>query len=429
MLCFGGRSTRAAGGFAADDVPDPRHVPHADSGSLSAAACVLEHKQTGSYTLASVKAVHVTTRHPPGDVRIWLKECRTLAGQGYEIVLAAPVPNVHDRDGVLVKPVGVTGVRTGIPSLADRLGRVLATLRRERADVYHLHDPELIPVGLVLKLTGARVVLDAHEDTPMEVLAAGRGERGAAMHAQVWATAERIAGSAFDGIVAATPTIADRFPPPKTVLVRNFPLLEEARAFAGQPYGERQPELAYVGQLSTLRGSRELVGAMSRVSVDDATLVLAGPVHPGEPRLLEELRRTPGWERVRYEGILSRAGVAALLGRARAGVALLPPTRAHLDALPIKLFEYMAAGIPVLASNFPLWRGIVETEQCGLLVDPADRTAVAEAIDRLLRRPDDAQAMGEHGRTAFQRSYNWETEAARLLALYDRLRRASSRAT
>jgi glycosyltransferase involved in cell wall biosynthesis len=91
----------------------------------------------------------------------------------------------------------------------------------------------------------------------------------------------------------------------------------------------------------------------------------------------------------------------------------------HIDAQPNKMFEYMSAGLPLIASDFPLWREIVEGNDCGVCVDPADPAAIAEAIDRLVENPDLARRMGENGQRAVHERYNWAIEEKKLLALYD----------
>jgi glycosyltransferase involved in cell wall biosynthesis len=150
-----------------------------------------------------------------------------------------------------------------------------------------------------------------------------------------------------------------------------------------------------------------------------ARLVLAGP--PGDGALEETLRAMPGWTRVKAVGMLSRPEVMDLLGQARVGVVICRPTPAYLDAWPTKLFEYMLAGLPVVASDFPLWREIVHGAGCGVLVDPLDPIEIARALEHLLEHPEQAEAMGRRGREAVLARYNWTREEAKLLALYQRL--------
>jgi glycosyltransferase involved in cell wall biosynthesis len=168
-----------------------------------------------------------------------------------------------------------------------------------------------------------------------------------------------------------------------------------------------------------------MVRALESVRPDlDVRLQLAGPVFP--PSLLPEMQSLPGWRSVTHLGVLDRPGVQDLLARARLGLVLLLAEPIHVTSMPVKLFEYMAAGIPVVASDFPLWRKIVESARCGIVVNPLDSAAVAQAIGYLLDNPREAAAMGLRGRRAVVTHYNWEAEAKKLISCYEALAAGSA---
>jgi len=135
-----------------------------------------------------------------------------------------------------------------------------------------------------------------------------------------------------------------------------------------------------------------------------------------------ELRREGGRHLIglRQLGELFEA-VVEMLAEARLGLVLFHPRPNHLESQPNKLFEYMAAGLPVVASSFPLWKEIVEGTRCGLVVDPLDPHAAANAIRWLLAHPEEAEAMGARGRQAVHDRFNWRREEATLLDCYARL--------
>jgi glycosyltransferase involved in cell wall biosynthesis len=230
---------------------------------------------------------------------------------------------------------------------------------------------------------------------------------------------ERIAGRFFDAIVPATPEIAKRFPVKKTVLVQNFPILEELVAPVSVAYDSRPPHFAYVGGITRARGAVEMVEAISRISSGEAGLRLAGAFSP--KNLQREIEALPGWNKVDFLGWADRKQVANHLGNVRAGLVLFHPGPNHCSAQPNKMFEYMAAGLPVIASDFPLWREIVDGAGCGLLVDPLDPDAISEAMQWILDHPKEAEAMGRRGRQAVEEKYNWERESQKLIGLYRRL--------
>ncbi|MGH8855476.1 MAG: glycosyltransferase, partial [Telluria sp.] len=200
---------------------------------------------------------------------------------------------------------------------------------------------------------------------------------------------------------------------PKTVDVNNYPRTEEFAAAPGG--GPVRDSFCYVGSISAIRGVRELVRACALLRTP-ARLALAGGF--AEPALEAEVKGLPGWDRVDPLGHLDRSGVAGVMARAFAGLVTLLPTASYREALPVKMFEYMAAGIPVIASDFPLWRTIVEGSRCGLCVDPGNPTAIAAAIDQLASHPHLASEMGANGRRAVFERFNWDKEADKLIAFY-----------
>jgi glycosyltransferase involved in cell wall biosynthesis len=375
------------------------------------------------------KVVHLTSVHPAFDVRIFHKECKSIARAGYEVTLIA----AHDRDET------VDGVR--MKAMAPPSGRISRMLRttwaicrqaiREDADLYHFHDPELIPVALLMRVRGKKVIYDVHEDVPADILTKQYIPRFL-RRTIAWLAGliERISSRYFSGVVAATDPISRRFGfrTAGTVVVSNYPVLDQEFDGRVQPWSRRNGSaVVYMGLLSEDRCIREIVEAMNLLPPNlGATLNLAGGFSP--PRYAREVTAALGWHRVNSLGVVSRSDVSLLLKDARVGLCVYRPDPNCLEAAPNKLFEYMHAGIPVIASDFPGFHAIVNSVRCGLLVNPLDSKSIARAIEYVLTHPEEAEQMGRRGREAVNRTFNWASEEDKLLALYAALLESASTA-
>ncbi|MDX6752444.1 glycosyltransferase [Geminicoccaceae bacterium 1502E] len=376
------------------------------------------------------RIAHLSSVHPAHDNRILFKECASLAAAGHETVLIV----AHERDeqyhGVRLRAVKPAGGRLG--RVTGTAWRVFRAALEERADLYHLHDPELLPWGLLLRLVTRRpVVFDVHEDYVTSLalvpyLPPGVGR----IVGPLYRLAERLAVRGLSAVVIAERYYARWLP--EAVPVLNYPRRD---AFAGieasMPQGGRQPprrpRLLYTGNLSADRGALGLA-ALAAALPEGGALHCLGRCPPDLAAAMR--RHCPDPHRLVMEGVgapLPFERILEAYGQAwTAGLALFEDTPHSREKEVTKIFEYMAAGLPVVASGFPVWRELVEGNEVGLCVPPGDTPAAQAAVARLAADPALAGAMGERGRRLVRERYNWESQAANLLSLYQRLLAGSS---
>jgi glycosyltransferase involved in cell wall biosynthesis len=369
-----------------------------------------------------MKVSHLTSVHPTEDIRIFIKECKSLAAAGYDVSLITANEGSYEVDGVKI-----IGLDVKAPSRVTRMIRATKAVYKKAleidSDVYHFHDPELLWVGLMLKKNGKKVIYDVHEDVPEQVLSKQWIPKPLRKAVSFFVTKiESYCSNRFDAVVTATPHISNRFKTynKNTVTIHNFPILNELLNNMQEAEASATKNFIYVGGLTGLRGTKEMVQAIGLLNKEvESKLILGGAFSPAS--LHEEVKQEEGWNYTDFKGYLTRAEVKKTLAEANGGLVLIHPEPRYVVSYPIKLFEYMSAGIPAIASNFPLWKDIVEKNHCGICVDPLNPSEIAKAMKWLIENPEEAKRMGENGRKAVIEKYNWEHESKELVLLYNRL--------
>lgn len=366
--------------------------------------------------ICMVSSVHAAT-----DTRIFQREARALARAGHDVAVVAQHPADELVDGIRIHALPTPKHRAH--RLAALGAAAFRVARRLRSDVYHLHDPELLPIGPLLGLlTRARIVFDVHEEfasvarnrawipRPLRPLAA-----------LSYRIAERLFLPLYSAVVTADGATAARCRRihPHVVVVRNF-----STAGPG-PVPERAPRTGPavvfdLGGISALRCAGEIVEAMELLPASlEARLDLGG--HCESDSLRERLEGRSGWAHVDYLGPLPHEEALRRLREADVALVLYSPDPNHYEVRSNRLFESMAAGTPLVVSDFPAWRRFVEETGCGVVADPRDPEAIARAIASVLSDPERALRMGEAGLRASAGPYSGSAETARLVAAYAEL--------
>ena len=368
--------------------------------------------------------MHLSTLHPRTDTRIYVKQIQTLSSAFNHQIMLIVADGEGDSKQVdnnfCVKDLGrIHGNR--IIRILKGLFKAFLLIRKVKPLIIHFHDPEIIPLGIILRFLGYKVVYDVHEDF------------GLVAYSREWIPwpiryplksairfSERVGATFFNANIAATKSISRNFPQPNTITVQNFPLPQELILEQEIDFQNRAMSVAYVGYATSNRGSKEMVQAIEEFEdLDDFAFEFAGVIDP--PTLRNELMNLSGWRFVNYHGHISRSTMARILSNTRAGLVLFHPSANHINAQPNKIFEYMAAGVPVIASDFPLWREIIDGAKCGILVDPLSCSSIADAIRWIFSNSHEAEAMGVRGREAVEKTYNWNSEGLKLVELYNKL--------
>jgi glycosyltransferase involved in cell wall biosynthesis len=364
-----------------------------------------------------MKVVHFTTSHDHKDARIFLRECCSLAAWGFQTHLIAPGAPEAKIKGVYIHKTPKFG--SGILTRSIKgVMIIIGMLRNIKADVYHFHDFGLIPVGLLLKITGSKIVYDVHEDFPRVVL--DREYIPKSFHrfvSKFVESVEAFSAKYFDGIVTVNQSIKIRFDRIgcPVVIATNYPDLSSSY-FSVVDWSQKERAVCYCGGLNKTLGLFTIINSIKHI---DAKLLLAGWFSPSYQR--EQAEEMTSWSQVEYLGHISRKEVNKVYERSMAGLVLYLPSGNTIDAMPNKMFEYMAAGIPVIASNFPVWKKIIEGNECGVCVDPLDEIQVARTIQWILDNPTEAKRMGVNGRRIVEEKFNWRIESKKLLSFYQLL--------
>lgn len=353
---------------------------------------------------------------------------------GYQVTLIAQHHASETVQGVNIIALPVPKSRlqriSRLTWLAFRLGC------REKAALYHLHDPELLPAGLLLKLsTGKKLIYDIHENVGEQILnkewIAWPFRR---ILSFLYRLIERISIPFFDYLIIAEDSYRENYKGIKKIVpVRNYPVFsyineamdEQKNVIRGHSKNSNPAikRLVYVGGISRLRGVMEMLQAVSilhQQGYASVRLELVGPIQgEGLEKEIKACIQKNGLDRfVRLPGRLPFEQVYEIIKDAYLGLAILHPNPNYVQSLPTKMFEYMSVGLPVIVSDFSLWREIISGSDCGATVNPLDPSELARTIKYFLDEPELARAKGDNGRRAVIEKYSWDREKERLLSIY-----------
>lgn len=383
---------------------------------------------TGPNIDKKFKVCHLASKHKMNDMRIFEKECKSLAKAGFDVTLIGfgDTAKTEVIDGVRCISL-FCPIKNNLELLRKRNKMSLETALEVNADIYHLHEPELLPVGMKLKCKGKIVIFDSHEyygwqlrDNIHKIKVIKTPAFLMKVFGNLYMRYEKHVCMKLDGVVqVCTMNGVDYFDHrcQKTLFIRNLPSLSDYTRKTPIDYSQG-PAVAMIGGITKERGITQLIEAAYQAK---AKLLLAGAFSPKSYE--DELKAMPEYACVDYKGFLDKKGMVALLEEANIGASTLLNVGQYdkIDTLPTKVYDYMSMQLPVVISNTEFAQKMNEKYHFAICVDPTNSQDIANAIQWLYEHPEQAYEMGNNGRKAIEEEFNWEKESEKLVDFYKNL--------
>lgn len=363
------------------------------------------------------KICHVTSLHSWKDTRIYYKECISLS-KVFDVTLVAPNTKDLVENGISVRGVNLPDINSRLKRFLQ-LKRIIPILVDIDADIYHFHDPELMRIGILMKKKGKTVIFDSHEDVPLQIMEKGWIPSWIRPSvSRMYAFYEKRYLKKYDAVVTVTPSIVERLNKINTNVyqITNYPIIKDFQD--ERKWGN---SICFAGLVGPSWMHANIVESIKDLGVK---YNVAGHMYP-DGYFQQLIKDLPYKERITYVGRLPMEKVSSFIQSNSIGMALcdyVPNMGYKIGSLGnTKLFEYMMAGVPVIATDFDLWKDIVEKYNCGICVNPHDVEAIRNAIVTLLSNPEKLKEMGNNGRKAVEALYNWSTQEEVLLSMYKKI--------
>ena len=362
------------------------------------------------------KIIHLTTVHYPYDTRILRRECVTLAEK-------------EEYDVQLLNGYGVNDTFKGVKLTSfdnkkrGRFGRMLIrgwlafiSTKRKKPHICHIHDPEIIWIGWLLQFFGTKAIYDAHEDYSQKIKSKHWLPKPLRLiSSNLYSSLSNFFVQRFEAVISATESIAEKHPCKRNYTIHNFPRFGELSQNDKQ-IQRASNQIVYTGGLTAQRGIKQVLQALCEHCPSNWHLVIVGK---STSAVKKELRNYLEDPRVEYRGEVPFEDVKMLLQESEIGTVCNQPGFDYENALPNKLFEYMASGLLVVCSNFKKWKEIVEGTESGLTCNTENPFELGALFNYIFENPDLIQKLGSNGPQTIQKNYSWEKESEKLLQLYE----------
>lgn len=361
------------------------------------------------------KICHLTSVHGRYDNRILYKECSSLAKNDWDVHLVVADGKGNEKvNGVSIWDVGKGNGR--VQRFFKTTTAVYKKALELDAEVYHFHDPELIPKGLKLKERKKKVIYDIHEVYRLQIkIRPWINPLLRNIVAFLFGKYEDYAVTKFDGLLVPQIGMIKHFDHlnENTKYVANSMIIDDEFDLEEKDYTNKL--CFHPGSLSKPRGVLNMIKTFRYL--EDGKLILAGPFVTES--LFDEAKNTKGWDKVDYKGKLPFEEVKEYHKKASIGLILFEDVAQCYFAYTVKLFEFMYFGEPVIMPNFGDWIEFNKTYNCGINVNTGNPKEVADKIKYLNENPDLKKKLGANGRKAVLEALNWNVDEVRLINFYE----------
>jgi len=385
-----------------------------------------------------IKVCHISTVHNRYDPRIFYKECSSLAKANYKVFLVITATKRVNEVGVEIIPL--SKIRNRFLRLTLKVSCAFFLSLKLKAEIYHIHDPELIPTATLIKLfKHVKIIYDIHEDHYKSIMLKPwiKNKFLASILVKSYALAENLLLPFFDALILAEQSLAERYNTlksrNKSITVLNYPIIGN-RLFEGenletdiQILNPSNLKLIYTGNINEQRGIWNIIYSFIALSKKrgDLDLYLIGFT---DEKLYQKINKVLEGENlcknVWFEGIgeyVKSQKIKKYYQFMNIALALIPSSSFYEDKILTKFYEYMQFGLPIVASDFPLWKDFIEGNNIGINVDPINPELVAEKINFLLNNPELRKEMSKRGKELIKTKYNWTLEENKLIELYSKI--------
>lgn len=362
-----------------------------------------------------------TSVHRWNDTRIFHKQATSLAKK-YDVELHAPADfDYKEENGVRIY---------GLPEwkkVSDRKNirrELWKRIKNSTAEIFHFHDPELLWLGIKTRVILKRIVIyDIHEDYEKAILSKIWIPRYFRfVISKLFYLYEQISISLIKNNISTSELIANKFKSTRInqEIIYNFPLLPSKN-----PNSHKKDDnlIIYVGIITKIRGFNEIVEALSLIKEQFSfRFMVIGPVHESyQKEINAKIKLLNLGDRIDFKGLMPYNDIFEYIEKAIVGLVCLLPEPNHLVTFPNKIFEYISRGTAVIASDFPLYRQVINKAKCGILVDPRNTKDIAKSIVYSLNNKEKMIEYGINGFNAVHKQFHWELEEIKLQKYYKKL--------